>query len=106
MRFARLPTRFGFAEWIGQKNIMAALVYILCALTSLACAVLLLRAYGQSRARLLFWSGLCFVGLALNNVLLFVDRQILPDTSLYVLRSAPALIGLMLLLYGLIFDAE
>ena len=49
---------------------MASVVYALCALTSLACAVLLLRAYRRSWARLLFWSGLCFVGLALNNVLL------------------------------------
>ena len=46
---------------------MAAIVYILCALTSLTCAVLLLRAYRQNGVRLLFWSGLCFIGLALNG---------------------------------------
>jgi hypothetical protein len=85
---------------------MAALVYILCTLTSLACAVLLLRAYRQSRARLLFWSGLCFVGLALNNALLFVDKELIPNTDLYVVRSVPALAGILLLIYGLIFDAE
>ena len=85
---------------------MAAIVYVLCTLTSLACAVLLLRAYKSSRARLLFWSGLCFVGLALNNALLFVDRHILPDTDLSVLRSLPALAGLLLLLYGLVWEAE
>jgi hydrogenase/urease accessory protein HupE len=85
---------------------MAPAVYILCALTSLACAVLLLRAYRQSRSRLLFWSGLCFVGLTLNNALLFVDLVVLPQTDLYVLRSLPTLLGLGLLIYGLIWDAD
>lgn len=85
---------------------MAAIVYILCALTSLTCAVLLLRAYRSSGVRLLLWSGLCFIGLALNNALLFVDRRILPDTDLYVVRSLPALAGLIILLYGLVWDSE
>jgi hypothetical protein len=85
---------------------LAAVVYLLCFLTSLACAVLLLRAYGKSRARLLLWSGLCFVGLALNNGLLFVDRIVFPDTDLYWLRTAPALLGLLLLIYGLIWEGE
>lgn len=85
---------------------MAELVYVLCAVTSLACAVLLLRAYKQSRVRLLFWSGLCFVGLALNNALLFIDLKVMPQTDLFLLRSLPALLGIMLLIYGLIWDAE
>ena len=53
-------------------------VYMLCAATSLACAVLLLRGYRRSGARFLLWSSLCFVGLALNNVILFVDKVVLP----------------------------
>ena len=85
---------------------MAGLVYLLCAGTSLACAVLLLRAYKESRVRLLFWSGLCFVGLALNNALLFVDLEVFPQTDLFLLRSLPTLIGLLLLIYGLIWDTE
>ena len=85
---------------------MEALVYFLCTATSLACAVLLLRAYRQSGARLLFWSGLCFVGLALNNALLFIDLELLPQTDLFLLRSLPALIGLLLLIFGLIWDGE
>jgi hypothetical protein len=85
---------------------MAAVIYILCAATSLACAVLLLRAYGKSQVRLLFWSGLCFVGLALNNALLFIDLIILPNRDLLLLRSTPALIGLLLLIYGLIWDTD
>jgi len=85
---------------------MAPAVYVLCFLTSLICAVLLLRAYSQSRARLLLWSGLCFVGFALNNALLFVDQIVIPTQDLYLLRTAPAFIGLLLLLYGLIWEAE
>jgi hypothetical protein len=85
---------------------MAAVVYILCLVTSLLCAILLLRAYRESGARLLLWSGLCFVGLTLNNALLFADRVLLPDTNLLIPRSMPALIGLVLLLYGLIWEAE
>lgn len=85
---------------------MAAVVYILCAITSFTCAVLLLRAYRNSGVRLLFWSGLCFVGLALNNVLLFADRVLFPDNDLYVLRSLPALLGIIVLIYGLIMDSD
>ena len=51
----------------------AAGVYALCALTSLVCAWLLLRAYQRQRTRLLLWSSVSFAGLALNNVLLFID---------------------------------
>src|SRR3954466_2274948 len=87
---------------------MAGAVFILCALTSIACAVLLLRGYWQSRARFLLWSSLCFVGLALNNLLLFLDMVVFPQVQLLhpAWRGLVALIGLLLLLYGLIFDAE
>jgi hypothetical protein len=85
---------------------VAGVVYILCFLTSLACSVLLLRGYRQSGARLLFWAGLAFLGMALNNALLFVDRIMLPDRDLYVARTVPVLLGLVLLIYGLIWEAE
>ena len=85
---------------------MATVVYALCALTSLACAVLLLRGYASSRVRLLLWSGLCFAGLALNNILLFVDLRVVPEVDLSVWRSIPAVIGVALLLYGLVWDAQ
>ncbi|MBA3533299.1 MAG: hypothetical protein H0T73_15370 [Ardenticatenales bacterium] len=85
---------------------MAFVVYLLCTLTSLACAVLLLRAYRQNKVRLLLWSGLCFVGLTLNNMLLLVDLHVLPAYDLFILRSLPTLAGLMLLLYGLIWEAR
>jgi hypothetical protein len=81
---------------------MAEAVYLLCALTSLSCAVLLLRGYRASRTPLLFWSCLCFVGLAVNNVLLFVDLVMVPDFDLRVLRASTALASLALLVYGLV----
>jgi heme/copper-type cytochrome/quinol oxidase subunit 4 len=85
---------------------MATLVYLLCALTSLACAVLLLRGYARSRVRLLLWAGLCFVGLALNNIILFVDVRVVPDVDLSTVRSLPALAGLVILIYGLVWETR
>jgi drug/metabolite transporter (DMT)-like permease len=84
---------------------MTQLVYVLCALTSLACAVLLLRGFFRTRVRLLLWSGLCFVGLALNNALLVWDENTLV-TDLSNLRTLPALAGVALLVYGLIWDSR
>ena len=85
---------------------MTDIVYILCALTSTACAVLLWRGWRASHARLLFWSALCFVGLALNNVMLIVDTRVLPEVDLALVRLMPALAGAVALLYGLIWDTE
>lgn len=85
---------------------MAEAVFLLCALTSLACAALLLRAYSSRRSRLLLWSGLCFVGLALNNLILVIDKIVVPDIDLSTLRQIPALAGIMLLVWGLVWDAE
>ncbi len=85
---------------------MATLVYALCALTSTACAFLLLRGYMRSRFRLLLWSGLCFGGLALNNVLLFVDKRVIPEMDLSVWRTVPAQLGIALLLYGFVRDTR
>jgi hypothetical protein len=84
---------------------MAETVYVLCALTSAVCAALLLRAWLRTRVRLLLWSTLCFALLTLNNVLLVVDLVVVdPDTDLSALRTGSGLAGLLLLLYGLIYD--
>lgn len=80
------------------------LVYVLCAFTALACAVLLLKAYLRSHVRLLLWSGLCFGLLFINNALVFVDAVALPDTDLSLWRTMPALIGVGLLIYGLLWE--
>jgi hypothetical protein len=80
------------------------LIYLLCALTALLCAVLLLRAYPRSRYRLLLWSGLCFAGLTANNILLVLDKVVLPDIDFSLARSITALLAMAVLIYGLIFD--
>jgi uncharacterized protein DUF5985 len=85
---------------------VAEAVYALCALTSILCAVLLLRGYLATRTRLLFWASLCFVGFALNSVLLFIDLVMLPHVDLFLWRTLPALVGVMLFLYGLIWEVE
>lgn len=86
---------------------MAALIYSLCALTSITCLVLLWRSWRASGARLLFWSALCFGALSINNVLLVVDRVILPtEISLYNWRLVAAMAAVLLLLVGLIWEEE
>ncbi|HYR27541.1 MAG TPA: DUF5985 family protein [Thermoanaerobaculia bacterium] len=84
----------------------ANLVYVLCALTSLACAVLLYRGYRRSHTRLLFWSAVCFVGLAANNLLLIVDLRVVPAIDLSAWRLVPALIGVGALIFGLIWETR
>lgn len=83
---------------------MSTIVYGLCALTSLACALLLLRGYVKTRVTLLLWSALCFAGLATNNIILFVDLRVVPEVDLSAWRTLPAVAGVALLLYGLIWD--
>ena len=86
---------------------MAAAVYVLCALTSLACAILLLRAYEARRVRLLLWSGLAFVGFTFGNMMLVMDRVVTgPEVDLSIWRSLPVLAGLAVLIYGLVWDAR
>ena len=85
---------------------MASVVYALCALTSVLCAGLLWRAYRASRARLLLWSSVSFVGLACNNLLLFVDLVVVPTVDLSLYRSLTGALGVMVLLLGLIWDSR
>lgn len=84
----------------------ANLVYVLCALTSVACAALLYRGYRRSHTRLLFWSAVCFVGLAANNLLLIVDLRVVPGIDLSAWRLVPALIGVGALIFGLIWETR
>ena len=86
---------------------MLAIVNALGTLTVGLCAFLLLRAYARVRQRLLLWSGLCFVGLASSNAVLFFDLAIAPaDVNLYTWRLAIAALSMLLLLYGLIFESD
>lgn len=86
---------------------MAEGVYILCALTSILCAVLLYRGYRVNRARLLFWASLAFLFLALDNVVTYVDLVILPVLpDLFWYRTGCALAGMLVLLFGLIWETH
>jgi hypothetical protein len=86
---------------------VAETIYILCALTSLGCAILLWRSFRATRTRLLLWSGICFLGLFFNNVLLFVDLVMTgPSIDLSIPRAIVALGTLCLFIYGLIFEAS
>jgi hypothetical protein len=86
---------------------MAPIVYVLCTLTSMLCAFLLLRTYRGSGSRLLLFSGLALVGVSLNNALLFLDVVIYPDSiDLLVIRKIPLVAGLGLLLYGLVWETS
>lgn len=82
-------------------------IYLLCVITSLVCLILLARGYARTGVRLLLWSALCFVGLALNNLLLFIDLVVLgPDISLVTWRQATTFAALGVLLYGFIWETD
>jgi hypothetical protein len=83
---------------------MAEFVYILCALTSLICMIMLVRSYIKNRVRLLFWSALCFGGQVMSNCALLLDLIIYPQTNFMLFRLLPAFVGFALLIYGLIWD--
>ena len=83
---------------------MGSVIYALCALTSLACAALLLRAYARHGERLLLLSGLCFCGLAINNLLVFGDFVLVPNIDLSVYRNVAAAVSVVVFLIGLIWD--
>jgi hypothetical protein len=79
-------------------------VYLLCAVTSIACMLLLLRGYLASGTRLLLWATICFLGLALNNIVLFVDKVVATDVDLSTWRTVPAFVGLIVLALGLVWE--
>lgn len=85
---------------------MAEAVYVLCAITSLVCAVLLFKGYRGSHARLLFWSSLCFAGLALNNALLLVDIFTGPSLDLRLPRTGIAVLSLGMMIHGLVGESR
>lgn len=85
---------------------MTGAIYLLCAATSFLCTAMLFRGYRQTKVRLLFWSAICFFGLTLDNILLYADLVVVPDVSLELLRRCVALVALMSLIIGLIWDAK
>lgn len=85
---------------------MAQTIYILCTATALFCCVLLFRGYRQTRVPFLFWSGICFAMLTLENLFLFLDRIIFLSVDLTPLRMPFGIAGVVCLLYGLIFRVK
>lgn len=85
---------------------MAQAIYTLCALTSLTCLVLLWRSYRATGSRLLFWSALCFLLLTVNNVLLVLDKIVFLERDLTLGRLTAALLAVILLLFGLIWEDD
>ena len=89
-----------------MQEAFAAIVYLLCFATSAACAWLLLAGWRRSHARLLLWSGLCFVLLAFNNLLVVFDLLVLPDLDMRLERLLLALAAVAVLLFGFIWDLK
>lgn len=89
-----------------MQQTFPAIVYILCFITSSACAWLLGRSYARSGARLLLWSCACFVLLAGNNLLLVLDLLVLPDVNLRIGRLLFALAAVSVLIFGFVWDLE
>jgi hypothetical protein len=81
-------------------------VFLLCFLTSVVCLVLLTQGYLRTRNRLLLWSALCFVFLAINNGLVVLDILVFPDLDLRIYRHVAALSAVSILLYGFIWDVD
>ncbi len=85
---------------------MAGAAYLSCAATALTACMLLLRAYWSNGQRLLLWSGVCFGLLAFDNVLVFVDLVLFPEVDLSITRNVAALVGVVMLLYGLVWETK
>jgi hypothetical protein len=83
---------------------ISALIFLMCALTSVVCAGLLYLNYRRNKTPLLLWSGICFLCLALNNILLFTDLVLAQQLDLSVVRTLPAVIGFGALIWGFIWD--
>jgi len=82
------------------------IVYLLCIITSLACTALLLRSYLRYRMRLLLWGTVCFIGLSINNIALFMDLVIFPQMDFRLIRLFSSLAGVTVLLYGFVWEAD
>ena len=81
---------------------IAEAIYLLCGLTSLVAAFMLLRHYRQRRTSLLFWSVVAFAGLAINNVMIYVDLVLFTGVDLSLYRTAAGAAAMLALTYGLV----
>jgi hypothetical protein len=83
-------------------------VYILCFLTSVACAWLLGRSYLANRTRFLLRSSICFIFLSLNNLALVLDLVVWPspEVDLRLPRLLLALAAALSLIWGFVWEVE
>lgn len=85
---------------------MASLVYSLSTLTCIACAYLLLRSFKRGGTRLLLWSGICFIGMAINNALATVDVNTSAELmDLATVRVVVSIVSLSILIFGLTWES-
>jgi len=89
-----------------MTEIFPAIVYVLCFLTSAACAWLLGRSYQRGRSGLLLWSSICFGFLAANNLALVLDLVVLPSVDLRLARLSLALAAVLSLIWGFVWEVE
>ena len=89
-----------------MSDYFPAAVYLLCFLTSAACALLLARNYRRTGARLLLWSALCFVFLAANNLVVIFDLLLIREVDFRLVRHLLSLAALGVLLFGFIWDLD
>ena len=89
-----------------SSHLIPQVVYGLCALTSIACALLMFRGWVRDRQGLLMWVGIGFIGLAITHVLLFVDLVVITSVDLSVVRAAFGLGAMTVLLFPLIWEAR
>lgn len=80
------------------------LVYTLCLLASLLCAILLFRAWRRVNTRLLLWASISFGFFALNNLALVADLIIFPQIPLWPLRVTTQILALGTLLFGFVWE--
>jgi Family of unknown function (DUF5985) len=83
-----------------------ALVYVLCFLTSAACAWLLGRSYARAGNRLLLWSSVCFAFLALNNLVVIFDLVVWPEMDFRLARLVLAFAAVASLIWGFVWEVE
>ena len=89
-----------------MTELFPAIVYLLCFLTAAACALLLARTYWRTGMRLLLWSGLCFLFLAGNSLVVILDLLVLREVDLSLVRTGLSFAAVCVLLYGFIWDRE
>lgn len=81
-------------------------IYLLCLITSVICLGLLARGYRRSGVKLLLWTSIAFVALAINNFFLFLDVVLFPDIDFMLYRIASAVAGTAILFYGLVWETD